>query len=109
MALSSLFKSPVELSVLANASKQKASIYAIDGKYCLVGCDFRLEVGSLISMENSSVLVLGEVAGEIQYLSRDSSYLHSVSVDHVLRLTGSGRSMAGESGCPAPQESGEER
>lgn len=109
MALSSLFKSPVELSDLANGSKQKATIYAIDGKYCQVGCDFRLEVGSLISMENSSVLVLGEVAGEIQYLSRDSSYLQSVSVDHVLRLTESGSSMAGESGCPAPQESGEER
>lgn len=58
-------------------------------------------------MENSSILVLGEVAGEIQSLSKDSSYLHSISVDHVLRLPGSGRVMENEVGCRALQESGE--
>lgn len=109
MGLSSLFQSPVQLSDLTKGFKQKATVYAIDGKYCLVGCAFRLEVGSPISMENSSVLVLGEVASEIQYLTRDSSYLHSVSVDHVLRLTGSGSAMEGEAGCPALGEIGEAR
>lgn len=107
MALSSLFKNPVHLRDLANGFKQSASIYAIEGNYCQVGCAFRLEIGSPISMENSSVLVLGEVICETQYLSSHSSYLYSVLVEHVLRLAGSGDAMESKVGCPILGESRE--